>query len=172
MNLPPFLDFTPVPLRRQHNGWSAELQQRFILALARGAGPGEAARSLGRTRQTAYRLREKPGGESFAAAWDRAQDFARRAGAAGRAPTAGLGIETLLVPRFYRGRLIGFVQRDDVSGLMRALRQLDRIADDMSDAEADACLRAFLAGREVTEATPSPGPPADFVASRRRLRPS
>ena len=47
MDLPPFLAFDPVPLRAQHNGWTPALQKRFILALARGAGPDEAARSLG-----------------------------------------------------------------------------------------------------------------------------
>jgi hypothetical protein len=35
----------------------------------------------------------------------------------------------LLVPRFYRGRLIGFVQREDLRGAMARLRRLDRLAD-------------------------------------------
>jgi hypothetical protein len=39
------------------------------------------------------------------------------------------GAETLLVPRTYRGRLIGFVQRDDNRSAMRALRMLDRMID-------------------------------------------
>ncbi|HYD38664.1 MAG TPA: hypothetical protein VEA60_13690 [Allosphingosinicella sp.] len=130
MEWPPFLDFTPVELRSQHNGWSPALQRRFVLALARGAGPGEAARNLGRTRQSAYRLRRRPGAESFAAAWDRALHFARGVrGARASAPLGFGAIETLLVPRFYRGRLIGFVQREDVAGAMRLLRRLDRLAD-------------------------------------------
>ena len=138
MELPPFLRFTPVAVRSQHNGWSPELQQRFIVALARGDGPDAAARSLGRTRQSAYQLRKRRGAGSFAAAWDRALDFARSAaGARGAAvPGAGL-IETILVPRFYRGRLIGFVQREDTAGAMRVLAQLDRIADRL-DAEPPA----------------------------------
>jgi hypothetical protein len=112
MAIPEFLRFTPVPLRAQYNGWSPALQLRFILALARGAGPDEGARSLGRTRQSAYRLRKRPGAESFAAAWDGAQAFARSAAGLRHAAPLGFGgIETLLVPRFYRGRLIGFVQR-------------------------------------------------------------
>jgi len=41
------------------------------------------------------------------------------------------------VPRFYRGRLIGFVQRDDVTGLMARLSGLDRMADRL-DARGDA----------------------------------
>jgi hypothetical protein len=35
-------------------------------------------------------------------------------------------VETVLVPRYYRGRLLGFVQRDDITGLMQAVGQLGR----------------------------------------------
>lgn len=129
-SVPPFLRFDPVPLRAQHNGWSAARQRRFIIALARGAGPGEAARALGKTRQSAYDLRKRKGAESFAAAWDEALAFAREVEAAGTSPAAGLaGIETLLVPRYYRGRLIGFVQREDVHGAMRLLGRLDQMTE-------------------------------------------
>jgi hypothetical protein len=135
----PFLAFTPVPLRAQHNGWSPDLQRRFILALARGAGPGEAARGLGRTRQSVYRLRKRARAESFAAAWEDAQAFARRSAGAQRSGPPGSGaIETLLVPRFYRGRLIGYIQREDVAGALRTLRQLDRLADRLEDSAARA----------------------------------
>ena len=134
VNMPPFLRFTPVPVRMQHNSWTPALQQRFILALARGAAAGEAARGLGRTRQSVYRLRGRPGGESFAAAWDRALAFAQQVRSAGRGPGAGsVGIETLLVPRYYRGRLVGFVQREDTAGAMRLLARLDRLADRLGD---------------------------------------
>jgi hypothetical protein len=128
--LPPFLRFAPVPLRKQHNGWSPARQHRFIIALARGAGPGEAARSLGKTRQSAYDLRKRPGAEEFAAAWDAALAFAQEVRVVQTAPAAGMaGVETLLVPRYYRGRLIGFVQREDVHGAMRLLGRLDRLTE-------------------------------------------
>lgn len=141
MDLTDFLRFDPVPLRAQHNGWTPALQLRFIVALARGAGPDEAARALGKTRQSAYRLRKKPGAESFAAAWDRAQAFARSAAAAGRSPMAGFGgIDTTLVPRTYRGRFIGFVQREDLAGAMRLLGRLDRLVDKIGE---DPELRAM-----------------------------
>jgi hypothetical protein len=134
MELPSFLLFTPVPPRSQHNGWFPSLQRRFVVELARGAEPDEAARLVGKTRQTAYRLRTRAGGESFAAAWDEAQDFAREVKAAGQGHIPGSGNETLLVPRYYRGRLIGFVQREDVSGAMRQLARLDRLAQAMAAA--------------------------------------
>jgi hypothetical protein len=34
--------------------------------------------------------------------------------------------ETVLVPRFYRGQLVGFVQRQDHMAALRALAELDR----------------------------------------------
>jgi len=138
MSLPPFLRFGPVPLRAQHNGFGPQQQLRFIVALARGAGVNEAARSVGMTRQSAYRVRRRPGAESFAAAWDEALRFARGVAAAGRAPSAVPGIETVLVPRFYRGRLIGYVQREELAGAMRQLRRLDRIADQLDRHSARA----------------------------------
>jgi len=136
MAIPEFLRFRPVPLRAQRNGWASSLQLRFIIALARGAGVGEAARSVGKSRQSAYQLREKPGAESFAAAWDRATAFARTVAATGRSPAPGaVGIETLLVPRHYRGRLVGFVLREDVAGAMRVLGRLDRLAERLGGGE-------------------------------------
>jgi hypothetical protein len=140
MEMPEFLRFTAVPLRAQHNGFCPKQQVRFIVALARGAGVGEAARAIGMSRQTLYRIRDRPDAASFAAAWDEAISFARRAAAAGRVAGPGFsGIETLLVPRHYRGRLIGFVQREDVAGAMRLLGRLDRLAEKLA---GDADLRS------------------------------
>jgi hypothetical protein len=66
----------------------------------------------------------------FAAAWDAALAFAQEVRAVETAPAAGLaGIETLRVPRYYRGRLIGFVHREDVRGAMRLLGRLDRLTE-------------------------------------------
>ena len=135
-SVPPFMRFDPVPVRAQRGGWSAARQRRFILALARGAGPGEAAGALGKTRQSAYDLRKRPGAESFSAAWDGAVAFAGTVRAAATAPSAGLaGSETLLVPRYYRGRLIGFVQREDAGAAMRLLRRLDQVAERLEEAD-------------------------------------
>ena len=65
--------FTPVPVERvRADGWSALKQRRFILALDAMGSVGPAARSVGMSRSSAYRLRERAGAESFAAVWDRA----------------------------------------------------------------------------------------------------
>ena len=65
------MDFTPVPMeRRRYNGWSALVQRRFIYALSVMGSVGSACRAVGMGRVSAYRLRERDGAESFAAAWD------------------------------------------------------------------------------------------------------
>ncbi|HEX6375783.1 MAG TPA: hypothetical protein VFZ91_08675 [Allosphingosinicella sp.] len=78
MSDPPVIAFTPVPLRHRADGWTRELQLRFIVALSQGLKPGQAARSVGKNRQNAYALRKCLGAESFAAAWDAAVAYARR----------------------------------------------------------------------------------------------
>jgi hypothetical protein len=133
-----FLRFRPVPVRARRDGWTPALQRRFIFNLARGMGPAEAARSVGRTRQTAYSLRDKAGGKEFAAAWDAAVEFCRAIRAGPRSPAMHSGIETIWTPRYYRGRLIGFVAREDQRGAMRRLGQLDRIADRLGPLSLDA----------------------------------
>ncbi len=83
---PPVIAFTPVPLRVRADGWSPDLQLRFIVALSKGLTPGDAARSVGKNRQNAYALRNRPGAESFAAAWDRVVAYVRQIRARGRQP--------------------------------------------------------------------------------------
>jgi hypothetical protein len=145
MDDPPFLRFRPVPLRARHDGWTHERQFRFILFLARGYGPSEAARLLGKSRQTAYDLRKKPGAESFAAAWDAALAFAQDARLAASArPPGQFGMETMFVPRFYRGRLVGFVQREDHRGALRLLARLDRIAERMESGASGSDFEGLL----------------------------
>ena len=71
------LTFTPVPGRARHDGWTPERQRPFIGALARCGLVAAAAREVGKTPKSAYRLRERAGAESFCAAWDVAVDQGR-----------------------------------------------------------------------------------------------
>lgn len=72
------LAFTPVPqLRKRANGWSAARQEQFILALEVMGSVGPALRAVGMGRASAYKLRDKEGAESFAAAWDTAIGMGR-----------------------------------------------------------------------------------------------
>ena len=105
---PGALDFAPVAVKARRDGWTPAAQKLFIAALAAGLCTSGAARAVGRSRQSAYRLRERPDAASFAAAWDRALHFARR-----RPPPPGLtarqrGVDGILVPLRHRGRIIGW----------------------------------------------------------------
>ena len=65
--------FDPVPrLRRRRNGWSEEAQRAFIAALAACGVVSRAARAVGMSAKSAYRLLDAPGSASFAEAWDQA----------------------------------------------------------------------------------------------------
>lgn len=59
-------DFDPAPTRKQHAGWTAERQRRFIEMLSLTGSVGQAAASAGVSSRSAYRLRNKAGAESFA----------------------------------------------------------------------------------------------------------
>ena len=71
-------DYRWVPVRRQarYDGWTEEKQRRFIEVLADTGLVGTAAKAVGLTRESAYRLRRAAGAEAFAAAWDAARHHA------------------------------------------------------------------------------------------------
>ncbi len=62
--------FTPVPLRYRADGWTPVRQAIFLGVLVETRCVATAAQTVGMSRESAYRLRDKPGAESFAAAWD------------------------------------------------------------------------------------------------------
>jgi hypothetical protein len=66
---------SPLPSRR--DGWTASRQLDFLEMLARTRSVSAAARSVGMSRQSAYRLRRRDPGGPFAAAWDRAMGAGR-----------------------------------------------------------------------------------------------
>jgi hypothetical protein len=68
-------DYRWVPVRRRprSDGWTEEKQRRFIEVLADTGLVGVAAKAVGMTRETAYRLRRSPHGAAFARAWDAAR---------------------------------------------------------------------------------------------------
>jgi len=120
-------DFTPVPLRSRRDGWTAERQRAFIAALRRTHSISKAARAAGMSRKSAYRLRERPGAQSFAAAWDKA--FAAR-------PPRGPSSVSLLWHRafygvtrpIYRGcEQIGTVNKPDNQALLKLYDRFERM---------------------------------------------
>ena len=61
--------------RTRRDGWTAERQLAFLAALTRTRSVTMAARAVGMSRESAYRLRGRPTGALFAAAWDGALKF-------------------------------------------------------------------------------------------------
>jgi len=96
--------FVPVPRQRpRRTGWSAQRQTMFLFALSRCGSAARAARSVGMSPRSAFRLVHAPGADDFARAWDRALDEGLeriRADALQRA------IGGAFVPVFRRGKLV------------------------------------------------------------------
>ena len=119
--------FVPVATRSRKDGWSARRQAAFLAALAITGSVSEAARRVSMARETAYRLRQRKGAESFAAAW---HAIVGRCGEARRKVTpeerARRAIEGLLKPVIYRGKHVANQRKPDNSALLGFLAQLDR----------------------------------------------
>lgn len=79
-----FPDFVPVPMqRRRADGWTQDAQRLFIAMLAQTGSVRDAARGVGMSARSAYRLRGKPGADEFDLVWQAALDVRHeRVGAA------------------------------------------------------------------------------------------
>jgi len=62
--------FYPVPTRGRRDGWTGQRQAEFLGMLVETRSVIGACEAVGMSRNSAYRLRARPGAESFAAAWD------------------------------------------------------------------------------------------------------
>lgn len=62
-------EWRPVPRRPRADGWTPDVQRRFIQALAETGTVEGACRIVGMSVGSAYRLRNAPGSEGFARAW-------------------------------------------------------------------------------------------------------
>lgn len=133
------LAFVPVPVKPRRDGWTPARQLAFILRLALLGGVAAAARAVGMSRESAYRLREHPGAGSFAAAWDKAQGW-------GRSRTADIGTERAIYGEkrevYYRGRKVGEYIRHDNRLLVAALNRLP--PDSTNDPDPNETLRRLL----------------------------
>ena len=103
------IPFTPVPrLRKRRNGWTPGTQRAFIDVLATCGCVARAARAVGKTPRSAYRLLESEGAESFADAWDQA--IARGVEAL-RWNALDRALHGAWVPVVRRGRIVSFEHR-------------------------------------------------------------
>jgi len=123
--------FHPVPVGTRRDGWTVERQARFIGMLVETRSVAAAARAVGMGRESAYRLRKRPGAAGFAAAWDAALGKERESVRAHLAKSTGLsaaerartGRVRLLM---HAGRYRGFVLIPDHCALMQQLTQFYR----------------------------------------------
>ncbi|WP_188642610.1 hypothetical protein [Blastomonas marina] len=141
---PPF--FRPVPLRQRRDGWSEVRQCAFLAELYLTGSVTAAARRVGMSRMSAYRLRRRAGAESFACAWDHI--FALPGmGKMARPktdwrkvtnPTLMERVETGLVqPVLYAGKLTAIRRRPDNSALLRVLRRHDALCEAVARGSAN-----------------------------------
>ncbi|HEX8401452.1 MAG TPA: hypothetical protein VF628_07065 [Allosphingosinicella sp.] len=71
--------WVPVLRKPRSDGWTPQRQVDFIAALSDMGSVAGAARDVGMSVQSCYRLRRSPGAEAFAAAWEAAiQEASRR----------------------------------------------------------------------------------------------
>ncbi len=123
--------FHPVPVGERHDGWTHARQADFIGHLAETRRVLAAARFVSMSRESAYRLRRRPGAAGFAAAWDIALGREGHTVTHGRVkvtdlPT-GYRIEAGLIQVIlYAGRYRGFARKADSCGLLKHLATLDR----------------------------------------------
>jgi hypothetical protein len=97
-------NFVPVPLRERSDGWTPARQVAFIEALAQTACVDQAARSVGLSARSAYKLRQHAFAAPFRRAWDQAIEYAVQ-----RLADAALSraIHGVARPVFYRGEQVG-----------------------------------------------------------------
>ncbi|MFC3784534.1 hypothetical protein GGR90_001032 [Sphingopyxis italica] len=116
---PPLPEFTPVPRKYRHDGWTPERQRAFIAALADTGSVRRAAAMVNMAQTNCYTLRRAAGAEGFRRAWEAALDF----GVARLKDIAfERAIDGYLVPVFVAGKLMGFRRRHNDALLMFCLR--------------------------------------------------
>ncbi len=117
------IDFEPACCRARHDGWTAQRQRAFIEALAECAVVSVAARMVGMSARSAYKLRKRPEAASFSDAWDRALEI-------GRLQLIDRAVDHAtngrLVPYFYGGLQRGSYRHYDTRVLLKGLRLAER----------------------------------------------
>lgn len=115
------LAFTPVAQQRHRaDGWTPDTQANFIRALEAMGSVGRAAKAVGMGRRSAYRLRERPGADSFAASWDRALSMGRTLQFSVAMDRALNGVTTV---RILRGGAIDVTGGPDMDVVRAAIRE-------------------------------------------------
>ena len=96
--------------KARHDSWPLDTQAAFLRALSATHSVSEAARSVGRSRQAAYRLRSRLKGQPFDLAWEVAFHHSYDVLAHAALERALNGVE---VPVFFQGEQVGAYRRFD-----------------------------------------------------------
>ena len=162
-------DYRWVPVRRKprYDGWTEEKQRRFIEVLADTGQVSLAAKTVGMSRENAYRLRRSPHGAAFARAWDAARQQAgsfiedvafERALAGVEHPVFDDCGQVVATRRSYNDRLLMFLLRS-LKPERYARHALASLAATIPGRPAEAELAQRLTALEP----PLPGAPEDVL---------
>ena len=131
--------FHPVPVSPRKDGWTPMRQAEFIGYLAQYRCVEQAARAVSMGKESAYRLRRRPGAAGFAAAWDAAMGRGLVDGRPGVRPVEYVdraSTKSTDLPLHYRaqaglvqvmlknGRYVGSRWKDDISAILRLAHRL------------------------------------------------
>ena len=113
------VEFSPVPVRTRHDGWTAERQVAFIEKLADCGSVTVACKYVGMSRESVRMLRRHPYGRAFRDAWDAALDcdYAEVEESAMERSKKGVAR-----PIFYKGEQVGEWRHHDERLTMFLLR--------------------------------------------------
>lgn len=152
--------------RCRRDGWSADRQRAFLEAIAEGHTVDDAARLAGMTKQSAYALRRRAAGASFALGWAAASLLARDR------------IADTLIARALEGQVETWTRADgstvsrhryDNGLASRMLARLDRAVEEASGPEAHAArlvAREFDAFLDLIDREGGPARTGLFLAGR------
>jgi len=153
----------------RHDSWPLDTQAAFLRALSATHSVSEAARSVGKSRQSAYRLRSRLKGQPFDLAWEVAFHHSYDVLAHTALERALNGVE---VPVFFQGEQVGSYRRFDerltVALLQRftmggnpAFGRLGRAAERHAR-DFEALLAKVESGEAVATGALTPEDPGEF----------
>jgi hypothetical protein len=168
-------DTPPEPPERGDR-WTREKQVAFLRALSATHSVSEAARSVGMSRQSAYRLRSRLKGQPFDLAWEVAFHHSYDVLAHAALDRALNGVE---IPIYFQGEKVGAYRRFDERLTVHLLRRftcggnpmLGRLGP-MAERHArdfDSLLAKLEAGEAVETGALAPGDPGEIEYLRRQF---
>lgn len=163
------------PRATRHDGWTRARQAAFLRQLSATHSVTEAARSVGMSRQSAYRLRSRLKGQAFDLAWEVAFHHSYDVLAHAALERALNGIE---VPVFFQGEQVGSYRRYDERLTVAMLRMmtaggnpaLGRLGPgaERHARDFEALLGALERGEPVENRAPGPGDASEIEEIRAR----